>query len=77
MELDFKKPRPDTCSMLSPKKDGAYLPRRLCGTNETGEAGGLGAAWSLQWWTGAGRSLGLIETAEKAAEIYMKIAHLS
>ena len=62
--------------MLLPPKDGAYLPRSLCGTNETGEAGGLGAAWSLQSWAGAGRSPGLIETAEKAAEIYMKIVHL-
>ena len=60
-----------------PQKDGAYLPWRLCGTNETGEAGGLGAAWSLRCRAGAGRSPGLIETAEKAAEIYMKIAHLS
>ena len=62
------------------------LPWMLCGTNEIGEATAekmLTARlvmWSQHGIYGAGRDLdetfGLIETAEKAAEIYMKIAHL-
>ena len=62
------------------------LPWMLCGTNEIGEATAekmLTARlvmWSQHGIYGAGKDLdetfGLIETAEKAAEIYMKIAHL-
>ena len=58
----------------------------LCGTNEIGEATAekMKAArlvvWSLHGIYGAGKDLdetfGLIKTAEKAAEIYKKIAHL-
>ena len=62
------------------------LPWMLCGTNEIGEATAQKMAtarlvvWAQHGIYGAGRDLdetfGLIETAEKAAEIYMKIAHL-
>ena len=62
------------------------LPWMLCGTNEIGEATAekmLTArlvVWSQHGIYGAGQDLdetfGLIETAEEAAEIYMKIAHL-
>ena len=62
------------------------LPWMLCGTNEIGIATAekmLTArlvVWAQHGIYGAGRDLdetfGLIETAEKAAEIYMKIAHL-
>ena len=62
------------------------LPWMLCGTNEIGEATAeqMNTArlvvWAQHGIYGAGRDLdetfGLIETAEKAAEIYMKIAHL-
>ena len=62
------------------------LPWMLCGTNEIGEATAekmLTArlvVWSQHGIYGAGADLdetfGLIETAEKGAEIYMKIAHL-
>ena len=62
------------------------LPWMLCGTNEIGEATAekmLTArlvVWAQHGIYGAGKDLdetfGLIETAEKAAEIYMKIAHL-
>jgi len=62
------------------------LPWMLCGTNEIGAATAERMAdarlvvWAQHGIYGAGRSLdetfGLIETAEKAAEIYMKIAHL-
>ena len=62
------------------------LPWMLCGTNEIGEATAEKmrtarlVVWSLHGIYGAGKDLdetfGLIETAEKAAEIYMKIAHL-
>ena len=58
----------------------------LCGTNEIGEATAEKmqtarlVVWSMHGIYGAGVDLdetfGLIETAEKAAEIYMKIAHL-
>ena len=62
------------------------LPWMLCGTNEIGEATAEKmktarlVVWSQHGIYGAGKDLdetfGLIETAEKAAEIYMKIAHL-
>ena len=62
------------------------LPWMLCGTNEIGEATAEEmktarlVVWSQHGIYGAGKDLdetfGLIETAEKAAEIYMKIAHL-
>ena len=62
------------------------LPWMLCGTNELGEATAEQmktarlVVWSQHGIYGAGADLdetfGLIETAEKAAEIYMKIAHL-
>ena len=62
------------------------LPWMLCGTNEIGAATAERMAdarlvvWAQHGIYGAGRSLdetfGLIETAEKAAEIYLKIAHL-
>ena len=62
------------------------LPWMLCGTNEIGAAtaermaGARLVVWAQHGIYGAGRSLdetfGLIETAEKAAEIYLKIAHL-
>ena len=58
----------------------------LCGTNEIGEATAEKmktsrlVVWAGHGLYGAGADLdeayGLIETAEKAAEIYMKIAHL-
>ena len=62
------------------------LPWMLCGTNEIGRATAEKMAtarlvvWAQHGIYGAGRDLdetfGLIETAEKAAEVYMKIAHL-
>ena len=62
------------------------LPWMLCGTNGIGEATAEQmktarlVVWSQHGIYGAGADLdetfGLIETAEKAAEIYMKIAHL-
>ena len=62
------------------------LPWMLCGTNEIGQATAEKmqtarlVVWAQHGIYGAGRDLdetfGLIETAEKAAEIYMKIAHL-
>ena len=58
----------------------------LCGTNEIGQATAEKmrtarlVVWAQHGLYGAGADLdeafGLIETAEKAAEIYMKIAHL-
>ena len=73
------------CIVVFP--DGVnVLPWMLCGTNEIGEATAekMNTArlciWAQHGVYGAGRDLdetfGLIETAEKAAEIYMKIAHL-
>ena len=73
------------CIVVFP--DGVnVLPWMLCGTNEIGQATAeqMGTArlvvWAQHGIYGAGRDLdetfGLIETAEKAAEIYMKIAHL-
>ncbi len=62
------------------------LPWMLCGTNEIGEATAEKmetarlVVWAQHGIYGAGKDLdetfGLIETAEKAAEIYMAIAHL-
>ena len=62
------------------------LPWMLCGTNEIGAATAEQmktarlVVWAQHGIYGAGRDLdeafGLIETAEKAAEIYLKIAHL-
>lgn len=62
------------------------LPWMLCGTDEIGIATAQKMAetrlvvWSQHGVYGTGRTLdeafGLLETVEKAAEIYMKIAHL-
>lgn len=73
------------CIMVFP--DGVnVLPWMLCGTNEIGEATAKKmqtarlVVWAQHGLYGAGAGMdeafGLIETAEKAAEIYMKIAHL-
>ncbi len=73
------------CIVVFP--DGVnVLPWMLCGTTEIGQATAeqMNTArlvvWAQHGIYGAGRDLdetfGLIETAEKAAEIYMKIAHL-
>ncbi len=73
------------CIVVFP--DGVnVLPWMLCGTNEIGEATAEKmktarlVIWSQHGVYGAGKNLdetfGLIETAEKAAEIFMKIAHL-
>ena len=73
------------CIVVFP--DGVnVLPWMLCGTNEIGEATAEKmktsrlVVWAQHGLYGAGNDLdeafGLIETAEKAAEIYMKIAHL-
>ena len=73
------------CIVVFP--DGVnVLPWMLCGTNEIGEATAekMNTArlvvWAQHGIYGAGKDLdetfGLIETAEKAAEIHMKIAHL-
>lgn len=73
------------CIVVFP--DGVnVLPWMLCGTNEIGAATAEKmqtarlVVWSQHGIYGAGKDLdetfGLIETAEKAAEIYMKIAHL-
>lgn len=73
------------CVVVFP--DGVnVLPWMLCGTNEIGVATAQKMStarlvvWSQHGIYGAGRDLdetfGLIETAEKAAEVYMKIAHL-
>ncbi len=73
------------CVVVFP--DGVnVLPWMLCGTNEIGVATAEKmltsrmVMWSQHGIYGSGQSLdeafGLIETAEKAAEIYMKIAHL-
>lgn len=62
------------------------LPWMLCGTNQIGQATAEQmktarlVVWAQHGIYGVGRDLdeafGLIETAEKAAEIYLKIAHL-
>ena len=73
------------CIIVFP--DGVnVLPWMLCGTNEIGVATAKKmetarlVVWAQHGIYGAGRDLdetfGLIETAEKAAEIYLKIAHL-
>ncbi len=73
------------CIVVFP--DGVnVLPWMLCGTNEIGQATAKKmetarlVVWAQHGIYGAGANLdetfGLIETAEKAAEIYMKIAHL-
>ena len=73
------------CIVVFP--DGvSVLPWMLCGTNEIGIATAEKmkvsrlVVWSQHGIYGAGADLdetfGLIETAEKGAEIYMKIAHL-
>ena len=73
------------CIVVFP--DGVnVLPWMLCGTNEIGEATAEKmrtarlVVWAQHGIYGAGKDLdetfGLIETAEKAAEIYIKIAHL-
>lgn len=73
------------CMVVFPDGLGV-LPWMLCGTNEIGEATAAKmkdfrlVVWAQHGIYGAGKDLdetfGLIETAEKAAEIYMKIAHL-
>lgn len=73
------------CIVVFP--DGVnVLPWMLCGTNEIGQATAEKMAtarlvvWAQHGIYGAGADLdetfGLIETAEKAAEVYLKIAHL-
>ncbi len=73
------------CIVVFP--DGVnVLPWMLCGTNEIGEATAekmktaRAVVWAQHGLYGAGKDLdeafGLIETVEKGAEIYMKIAHL-
>lgn len=73
------------CIVVFP--DGVnVLPWMLCGTNEIGIATAEQmktarlVVWAQHGIYGAGQDLdetfGLIETAEKAAEVYMKIAHL-
>ena len=73
------------CIVVFPDGVGV-LPWMLCGTNSIGEATAEKmkefrlVIWGMHGIYGAGKTLdetfGLIETAEKAAEIYMKIAHL-
>ena len=73
------------CIVVFP--DGVnVLPWMVCGTNEIGEATARKmetarlVVWAQHGIYAAGKDLdetfGLIETAEKAAEIYLKIAHL-
>ena len=73
------------CIVVFP--DGVeVLPWMLCGTNEIGEAtaqkmkSSRVVVWSMHGIYGAGKTLdetfGLIETVEKAAQIYMLTAHL-
>ena len=73
------------CIVVFPDGVGV-LPWMLCGTNEIGVATAEKmrdsrlVVWAQHGIYGAGADLdetfGLIETAEKAAEIYLKIAHL-
>ena len=73
------------CIVVFPDGIGV-LPWMLCGTNEIGIKTAEKmkefrlVVWGMHGIYGAGRNMdetfGLIETAEKAAEIYMKIAHL-
>ncbi len=73
------------CIVVFPDGVGV-LPWMLCGTNEIGEATAKKmeefrvVVWALHGVYGAGKTMdetfGLIETVEKAAEIYMLTAHL-
>ena len=73
------------CIVVFPDGVGV-LPWMLCGTNEIGEATAKKmkefrlVIWGMHGIYGAGKNLdetfGLIETVEKAAEIYMLTAHL-
>ena len=73
------------CIVVFPDGVGV-LPWMLCGTNEIGEATAEKmkefrlVVWGMHGIYGAGKTLdetfGLIETVEKAAEIYMLTAHL-
>ena len=87
-EREFTRTLWQTCSeCIVVFPDGVnVLPWMLCGTNEIGEATAEKmktarlVVWAQHGIYGVGRDLdeafGLIETAEKGAEIYMKIAHL-
>lgn len=73
------------CIVVFPDGIGV-LPWMLCGTNEIGEATAAKmkefrlVVWGMHGIYGAGKTLdetfGLIETVEKAAQIYMLTAHL-
>ena len=73
------------CIVVFPEGVGA-LPWMLCGTNEIGEATAEKmkqfrvVIWGMHGVYGAGKTLdetfGLVETVEKAAQIYMLTAHL-
>ena len=73
------------CIVVFPDGVGV-LPWMLCGTKEIGEATAEKmrefrlVIWGMHGIYGAGKTMdeafGLIETVEKAAEIYMKTAHL-
>jgi len=73
------------CIAVFPEGVGV-LPWMLCGTNEIGEATAAKirnfrvVVWGMHGVYGAGKNLdevfGLIETVEKAAQIYMLTAHL-
>lgn len=74
------------CVIVFPEGVGT-LPWMVCGTNEIGEAtaqkfrnGFRLVVWAHHGIYGAGKNLdeafGLIETAEKAAEMYLMVAHL-
>ena len=73
------------CIVVFPEGIGV-LPWMLCGTNSIGEATAKKmknyrlVVWGMHGVYGAGKSLdetfGLIETVEKAAQIYMLTAHL-
>ena len=73
------------CIVVFPDGVGV-LPWMLCGTNEIGEATAKKmkefrlVVWGMHGIYGAGKSIdetfGLIETVEKAAQIYMLTAHL-
>ena len=73
------------CIVVFPAGVGV-LPWMLCGTNEIGEATAKKmeefrlVVWGMHGIYGAGKTMdetfGLIETVEKAAEIYMLTAHL-
>ena len=90
-ELDEKKfthtlcERGTDCSMLD-SDGGCVLPWMLCGTSEIGKATAEKmkefrlVVWAMHGIYGAGKTMdetfGLIETVEKAAQIYMLTAHL-